>query len=504
MAKKFLVFLFLLGFLTSFSHVQTETINLVTYQKILNSPKNDWLTYGGNYQSQRYSPLNQINDKNISGLKLKWEFKTGDSENTRGTPLVHDGIMYATNANGVFAINAANGREIWHWRVSDKKVSGLNRGAALLDDKVFFITGDCKLTALDQADGKLLWQNKYTDRKGYYCTLAPLALKDRIVAGVSIGESSKNRGFVAAFDAKTGKEIWRFWTTPSPGEPGSETWGGFNPAEGGAATWVSGSYDPESDTVFWTTGSPLPNGGAVKRPGDNLYSNSVLALDAGTGRLKWYFQTTPQHNYHWDANEVVVLINETGFGGKIWKLLLQANRNGFFYVLDRTNGKFLFGRPFVGLNWANGLDDNGRPVLSDAPHAIKDECPDPDGATNWMAPSFNPQTHMFYTIAFERCGRESNQTYIKAIYQPSWKVKWQHELKGNEYMFAGIVSTAGNLVFTADKDKNFIALDAKTGQPLWRYRLEYSVFASPISYAVNGVQYVAISAGEKVYVFSLT
>jgi alcohol dehydrogenase (cytochrome c) len=493
MKTRFLALLFVAGFVLALSNVQTETVRTVTYQDILGSPNNDWLTYGGGYNSQRYSPLNQITDRNVSGLKLKWEFKAGDSENTRGTPLVHNGIMYATNANGVFAINAVNGKEIWYWMVSDKKISGLNRGVALLDDKVFFITGDCKLTALEQTAGKLLWQNKYISGKGYYCTLAPLALKDRIIVGVSVGESSNARGFIASFDSKTGKEIWRFWATPSPNEPGS-------------ATWVSGSYDPESDTVYWTTGSPLLNGEVAKRLGDNLYSNCILALDADTGKLKWYFQNTPGHNYHWDSNEVLVLVNEPGFG-KVWKLILQANRNGFFYVLDRTNGKFLFGRPFVGLNWAKGLDDRGRPIIparQEVPRAVKDECPDPDGATNWMAPSFSPKTRLFYTIAFEHCGREDNLTYIKAIYQPSWKVKWQYELGGSEFMFAGIVSTAGNLVFTADKDKNFIALNAETGQPLWKHRLEYSVFASPVSYSVNGTQYVAISAGEKIYVFSLT
>ncbi len=465
MVKKFLAPLFALIFFIAFLGVDMDSIGQVTYNDILNSPKNDWLTYGGDYLSQRHSPLYQINDKNISGLKLKWEFKAGDSENTRGTPLVHDGVMYATNANGVFAINAANGKELWRWRVSEKKISGLNRGAALLDDKVFFVTGDCKLTALNQATGQLLWQNKYISGKGYYCTLAPLAVKDQVVAGVSIRENSKNRGFVASFDAKTGKELWRFWTTPSLEEPGS-------------ATWVSGSYDPESNTVYWPTGSPLPTESANKWPGNNLYSNCLLALDANTGKLKWYFQFTPYHNHHWDSNEVPVLLNET-FGSKSRKLILQANRNGIFYVLDRTDGKFISDRPFV-------------------------ECSNLFGATNWMAPSYDPQTRMFYTIAFESCGQEDSRTYVKAIDQSSWKIKWEHELKGNEFMSAGIVSTAGNLVFTADKDKNFIALNAKTGQPLWRYHLEYSVFASPISYAINGIQYVAISAGEKIYVFSLT
>jgi len=501
-------FLLVAGFLLIFSNVQKDSVNPASYGDILNSPKENWLTYGGDYLSQRYSPLSQINRENISRLELRWKFKVGASENTRGTPLVHDGIMYATNANGMFAIDAVNGKQLWHREISDKKVNGLNRGVALLDNEVFFVTGDCKLTALDKITGELLWQNKYTNGAGYYCTLAPLALKDRIMVGVSIGERDKARGFVAALNAKNGKELWRFWTTPSPGEPVSETWGGLNPEEGGAATWVSGSYDPESNTVYWTTGSPLPNfEGEKKRPGDNLYSNCLLALDADTGKLKWYFQFTPHDMHHWDSNEVAVLVNEV-WANKERKLVLQANRNGFFYVLDRTDGKFLFGEQFVKkLSWARGLDQNGRPVVMTGTKSQQigkiGDCPSLFGATNWMSPSYNPKTQLFYAVAVEGCEQEASRSYIKAINFYSGQIKWEYQLNGTQFITAGIVSTGGGLVFTADKDKNFIALDADTGRSLWQYLLEHYVFASPISYAVNGAQYVAVSAGETIYVFSL-
>ncbi len=501
-------FLLVICFSVIFSNVQKDSVEPVSYGDIINSPKENWLTYGGDYFSQRHSPLNQINQKNISNLKLKWKFRISDSENTRGTPLVHNGIMYATNANGVFAINALSGKQLWYWKASDKKIKGLNRGVALLDNEVFFVTGDCKLTALNKTTGELLWQNKYAYGKGYYCTLAPLAMRGRVVVGVSIVDNEKTRGFVASFDAKDGKEIWRFLTTPSLGESGSETWGGFNPEKGGAATWASGSYDPESNIIYWTTGSPLPNfEGGKKRLGDNLYSNCLLALDANTGKLKWYFQFTPHDIHHWDSNEVPVLVNEV-WSNKNKNLILQANRNGFFYVLDRTNGKFLFGKPFVKkLTWTNGLDKNGSPVVMAGTGSLKigkaGDCPSLFGATNWMSPSYNTKTKTFYTVAIEGCEQESSQTYIKAIDPFSGHIKWEYLLNGTQFITAGVISTSGGLIFTGDKNKKFIALDADTGQLLWSYLLGYYVFASPISYVIDGIQYIAISAGEMIYTFSL-
>lgn len=489
-------FLLVVGFLLVLTNPQKNIDNPVSYGDILNSPKENWLTYGGDYLSQRYSPLGQINRENVSRLGLKWKLNIGGLENMRQTPLVHDGIMYATNANGVFAIDATNGRQVWYWGVLNKKNNGLNRGVAMLDNQIFFVTGDCRLTALDKATGELRWQNKYIHEKGYYCTSAPLAVKDKVVVGVSIVNNAKSRGFVSAFDSKNGKEIWRFWTTPSPEELGS-------------ATWVSGSYDPESEMVYWTTGSPLPGFEDEKnRPGDNLYSNCLLALDANTGKLKWYFQFTPHDVHHWDSNEVPVLVNDF-WGKQKRKLIFQANRNGFFYVLDRTDGKFIFGNSFVKkLTWAKGLDQNGRPIITTgAEESLRvgkaGDCPSLFGATNWMSPSYNPVTKIFYTVTIDGCEQEVSWTYIKAIDPFSGRIKWEYRLGGTQFVTAGIVSTNGGLVFTSDKNKNFIALDADTGRLAWSYLLDYYVFASPVSYSVDGFQHVAITAGGVIYVFSL-
>src|SRR3989344_2115313 len=492
MSTKSKIFLLVMGFFVLSCNLQKNTVRPVFYEDIIKGFEDNWLTHGGGYFSQRHSSLSQINRESVYRLNLKWKLKIGSSENIRGTPLVHNGVMYATSANGVFALDATNGKKLWNWEVLNKKRGGQNRGVALLENRVFFITSDCKLTSFNKDTGELLWQNKYVHEKGYYCTLAPLAIKDRIVVGVSIDNEATTRGFIAMFDAKNGKEIWRFWTTPSVEELG-------------AATWVSGSYDSESDTIYWTTGSPLPNfEGEKNRPGDNLYSNCLLALDAKTGKLKWYFQFTPHDSHHWDSNEVLILVDEVWDKEKR-KLILQANRNGFFYVLDRTSGRFLFGRSFVKkVTWTDGLNQSGRPIVSvgTSEHlriGRAGDCPSLLGATNWMSPSYNPITKLFYVVTNDGCEQEAGQTRIKALDPFSGKTKLEYQLSGTQFITAGIISTGGGLVFTGDRNKNFFALDADTGQNLWKHLLGYYIFASPISYTVNGFQYVAVSAGEMIY-----
>lgn len=475
----------------------------VSYQEVLSSPGKDWLTYGGDYFSQRYSPLNTINSNNVSGLKLKWQFKIPAVQNMRATPLVYRDTMYVSGDSGVYAINAVTGRKLWEWSVSPtKKHSGVNRGVALMQNKVFHITSDCRLTALNMDTGALLWQHKYIQSgKGYYCSLAPLALKDKVIAGVSFDEK-KNKGFVAAFGISDGKELWRFSTVAEDGHSGSETWTIPDSERNGAATWLNGSYDPGLNIVYWTTGTALPYEFSRERDrnlsSDNLYSNSLLALNPDTGKLLWHFQFTPADPKDWDSNQIPVLA-DTIWNKKPRKLVLQANRNGFFYVLDRKTGEFLLGSPFVKkLSWAT-LNKNGRPIST--VKAGSRICPALFGATNWMPPSYSPKTGLFYVVSFEHCDGEPAINQVEAINPFTGQIIWNYTLEGGEYITAGLTSTAGEIIFTGNKKKEFIALHAVTGKLLWRYPLEYSIFSAPIVYSKGHNEYVSIAAGQVIYTF---
>jgi alcohol dehydrogenase (cytochrome c) len=385
----------------------------VTTERLLaaDAEPQNWLTYSGTYASQRHSTLRGITPGNVGELELKWVFQAQSLESFETTPLVVDGIMYLTEApNTAVAVDAKRGRPFWRY-VHDPSPEArpccgrVNRGLAMLGETLFMATIDAELVALDAVTGRPRWQTTVADPSlGYAMTLAPLVVKDKVIVGVAGGEYGI-RGFIAAYDAATGEEAWRFYTIPAPGEPGSETWedGGDAWMHGGASVWLTGSYDPELNLTYWGVGNPGPDWNPAQRPGDNLYSDSVVALDADTGELAWHFQFTPNDDYDYDAVQIPVLVDLPDAGGTSGKLMLWGNRNGFFYVLDRQTGEFVRGRPFVHVNWASGLDERGRPVKTPQPEGAV-TYPGVQGGTNWYSPSYSPRTELFYVSAWENYG----------------------------------------------------------------------------------------------------
>jgi len=400
----------------------------------------------------------------------------------------------------------------------------VNRGVAILGDKVFMGTLDAHVIALDAKTGVVVWDITAADySKGYSFTLAPLVIRNLVLVGVSGGEYGI-RGFIDAYDAATGARKWRFYTIPAPGEPGSETWEGDSWKIGGSPAWITGTFDPATNTTFWTTGNPAPSNRGAGREGDNLYSDSLLALDPDTGKLKWHFQFTKHDEHDYDATQVPVMIDD---GDKRW--IAQANRNGFFYLLDRTNGKLLAATQYAKQTWSNSKDSIGRPVGSKEGEPTAEGnpvCPGAFGATNWMSPTYDPQTKLFYVTAREQCDIFSTapQTYeaghafygsayypndatqpffgaLRALDPATGKLVW--EWKHNSPSWSGVLSTAGGIVFTGDAEGNFIALDAKNGKALWHFQCGASLVAGPMTYAVDGKQYVAVAAGSTLFAFGL-
>ncbi len=503
----------------------------VTYDDLLKGSSDDWLTYAGDYTAQRHSPLKKVTTKNVGSLVPKWVYHVEGSSRLSSVPLAYDGLVYVANGNEVHALDARTGRKVWHYR--EENVEGgarANRGVGLLGDKVFFVTGDCYLIALHRKTGALQWSHQYAKpEEGYHCTVAPFAYKDRVIAGVSGGDSGC-RGFLSAHSAETGEELWRFWTIPEEGEPGSETWGPKTLPWGGGGTWMSGSYDPDLNTLYWGTGNPWPDFYGGDRPGDNLYSDSLIALDADTGELKWYFQFTPHDVWDWDAQEFPVLL-DLPYKGKDRKLVVQANRNGFYYVLDRVSGEFLHANAFIDrLTWASGVDENGRPILvsgMDPQPGGVEVCPTVRGASNFMSPSYNPNTGLLHIVVLEGCDiytssakepipmvgfagtggekppRHTNQFYIRALNPTTGERVWEYPMTGPTIMWAGTLSTEGGLVFFGDDDHHLVALDAKSGQHLWHFTVGQQLFSSPITYMVDGKQYVTLVAQTDVFTFGL-
>src|SRR5580700_5777313 len=371
----------------------------------------NWTSYNGDYSGRRYSSLAAMNSGNVAGLRAEWVFHARDSKRLEVTPLVVNGMMFVTASNDASALDARTGRVVWHhsWPISegliDDAAGHINRGVAVWSNRVYMETDNAHLLCLDARSGNLIWNVAYADwNKNYGATSAPLVVKDKVLVGTSGGDDGV-RGFVSAFDAETGKLAWRFWTIPAPGEPGSESWPGNSYLHAGGTTWMPGTFDPELNTIYWGTSNPAPDFDGSVRPGDDLYTDCVLALDPDTGKLKWHFQFTPHDLYDYDATETPVLI-DAEYQGQPRKLLAEANRNGFFYVLDRVDGKFLSAVPFVEkLNWAKGIDGNGRPILTGVVPTEKGArvCPGFSGATNWYAPSYNPSTRLFYFLASENC-----------------------------------------------------------------------------------------------------
>jgi len=491
----------------------------------------NWLTYSGNYQGHRFSPLAEITPASVSRLTVKWAYQFRDRAEV--SPIVVDGIMYVSGPNNAAAIDARTGVELWSWKrpiPADYRSIGfghVNRGPAILGDTLYVATLDCYLVALDARNGAERWAVRVADYKpGYSMTLAPLALRDKIVVGLSGGEAGI-RGFVDAYDAKTGKPSWRFYTIPASDEPGSDTW----PAEawktGGGSTWVTGSYDPKLNLVYWGVGNPGPDWNGDSRPGDNLYTCSLVALDADTGKLKWHFQFTPHDTHDWDSTHVPVLF-EANIRGTDRELVAVANRNAFYYVLDRRTGEFIAGRPYAKQTWARGLDDKGRPIVIPGTEPSDEGTlvyPNLNGATVWFSPSYSPKTGLIYVptreigaIYFKRkqefkegtffAGggekeRPADEAYgaIRALQAETGEQKWEFRLHSPPW--AGVLSTAGGLVFSGSNEGEFYALDAAKGTPLWHFQTGSRIAANPISYSVDGRQRIAIASGQVLYVFGL-
>jgi alcohol dehydrogenase (cytochrome c) len=496
----------------------------------------NWLSYNGDYTGRRYSALREITPQNVAQLRAQWVFHARDADDLEVTPVVVDGIMFVTAQNDAFALDARTGRQIWHYSrpisegLIDDASQHHNRGVAVWHSRVYLETDNAHLLCLDARSGHLLWDVAYAPgNKNYGATSAPLVVKDRVLVGTSGGDDGV-RGFLAAFDAETGKESWRFWTIPAPGEKGSESWHGDLYLHGGGTTWMPGSYDPELNSVYWGTSNPAPDFDGGARPGDDLYTDCVLALDPDTGKLKWHFQFTPHDLYDYDATETLVLLDAV-LDGEPRKLLVQANRNGFIYTLDRTNGKFVSATQFVEkLNWAKGIDAQGRPVRSGVQPTPQGTlvCPGYSGATNWFAPAYNPDTHMLYFLALEDCstyftkpdrfaeGRTFYATGVEHSNAPGdrWRnllafdvttgqFAWRYRQVAGGWASAGVVTTASGLVFFGDENESFEAVDARTGSPLWHFQTGQAIHSSPMSYEVSHRQYVAIAAGNDLFSFGL-
>ncbi|HXI21358.1 MAG TPA: PQQ-dependent dehydrogenase, methanol/ethanol family, partial [Gemmatimonadales bacterium] len=492
------------------------------------------LTYSGNLGGQRYSPLAQITPANVATLRPAWIYQAIESGTIQATPVVVDGIMYVTEFKGhVVALDARTGTVLWRYQ---QTIPGhlltlgfgpTNRGVAVLDSTVFVGTPDARLVALDARSGALRWTTTVSDNaRGYAITAAPLAFGDLVLVGIS-GAEAGIRGFLDAYDARTGERRWRFYTIPAPGEPGAETWGGESWKTGGGSTWVTGSYDPELGLVYWGVGNPGPDWNGDSRPGDNLYTCSLVALEASTGRLRWSFQFTPHDTHDWDATEIPVLFDGR-VGGRLRKLVAMANRNGFYYVLDRVSGEFLAGRPYIRQDWAEGLDARGRPIERadiEPTEAGTRLTPNLHGGTNWFSPSYSPRAGLFYVAARQmgstyfkypvsytpgrlfmgggeaEFGGDTAQGAVKALEPLSGRVRWSFPLHSPPW--AGLLSTRGGLVFGGTNEGEFFALDATSGRPLWHFQTGAPINANPMAFEVDGREYVAMAAGSTVEVFGV-
>ena len=510
----------------------------------------NWLTYSGGYFSQRYSELKQITTANAKNLELKWILPNQVFGAWQSTPLVVDGIMYVTQRpNDVLALDAKTGRVFWLYRHTpspDARVccGSNNRGVAIHGDTLFLATLDSRLVAIDAKNGRALWNVEVGDPKlGYSMTMAPLVVKDKVLVGVGGGEFGI-RGYAAAYDVRTGNQVWRTYTIPGPGEPGHETWSGEAWKTGGGSIWVTPSYDPALNLTYWGIGNPGPDWNPDQRPGDNLYTDSVIALDADTGAMKWHFQFTPNDAYDYDAVQIAVLA-DIDWRGTPTRAMFWANRNGYFYVLDRATGKFLAGTPFVKVNWASGLDANGRPIQTPQP-AGQPTWPGNQGGTNWYSPSFSPRTGLFYVSAWEGYAsiyRREHQEYVagrsfggggQRVLTPvpgaptvgigrrgpinNWTDAvghgaviaidprtGQHKWKFDQFDVtdSGILTTATDVLFTGGREGYFHALHARTGELLWKVSLGGQIVNGPITYAVDGKQYVTVISGNSLLTFGL-
>lgn len=534
----------LLSFLTSLTGMKPgarpfpmESHGGISFEQIVHPKRGDWPTYHGDIGGNRHSPLAQINLANVNTLAVKWIYPI-DHFTLETTPVVVDGVMYVTGPNQVFALDGRSGRTIWHYQrsrsgtVTGDPAKGTNRGVAVLGDRVFLVSDDAHVLALHRVTGRLLWDTPMADegpQGNYGSTAAPLVVNDLVIAGVAGGDMGI-RGYLSAYRATTGERVWRFYTVPKPGEPNSETWKGKDLGEtgGGGATWMSGTYDPETRSLFWGVGNPYPAMNGDERQGDNLYSASVVALDPDTGILKWYYQFTPHDTHDWDGEQTPLVLNRV-YRGANRKLLVQANRNGFLYVFDRTNGELLLAEKFVDkLNWASGIGKDGRPILlprAEPAHEGTKACPSVLGASNWMSVAYSDSTKLFYLQALEACGiyvkppvwkaknidLEPGQKFLRAIDLETGKRVWEVPQTGPADSWGGVLSTAGGLVFYGEDSGAFTAVDAKTGKDLWHLQTNpskslgdgHSWRSSPMTFLAGGRQYIAVAAGPNILCFGL-
>lgn len=541
--QRFAILLFILSTTTpvlaqeeEFQTVITPAFSPITWERLVNAadePEN-WLMYSGTLDSQRYSKLDQINLSNVSELELKWAYQIPVIDRAETVPVVVDGIMFITEApSNVVAVDARTGRQYWrynHEMPEDLRIccGRNNRGIAILGETLYMSTLDAHLVAIDARTGNLLWNTEVAPHdSGYSKTAAPMIVKDKVVTGIAGGEFGI-RGFIDAYNAETGELEWRTYTVPGEGEPGNDTWAGDSWKTGGAASWITGAYDPDLNLIYWGTGNPGPDWNGDARLGDNLYSDSALALNGDTGELEWYFQFTPHDVHDWDAIQVPILA-DINYQGRERKVMMWANRNAFFYTIDRVTGQFLEGRPFASQTWAEGLDANGAPIRVPGLFPTYEGvmvAPPITGGTNWYSPGYSQQTGLFYVTAFdgeqeffkrdeeyeegERFtgggGRynqpmDSFQSWIRAIDPATAEIQWEFPIQPRSS--AGITTTAGGLVFTGSADGYFFALDAATGEELWHMSLGQRVHAAPITYAVDGEQFVTVASGNVVFTFGL-
>ena len=511
----------------------------VAIQEIADGLKPDgsrWLTFGGNYANHRYSPLTQVNPDNVKKLMPLWTFQTATLGNFETTTLVRDNILYVTGPQNVaWALDARTGKQIWRYRrelpPGLTACCGLvNHGFGVLGDKLFMTTLDAHLLALDMKTGAIAWDVTMEEyKKGYASTLAPLVVHDKVIVGVAGGEYGI-RGFIDAYDAQTGKRAWRLYTIPGPGEPGNNTWSGDSWSRGGSGVWATGAYDPEQNLVFIGTGNPGPDYHSESREGDNLYSCSMLAIDADTGKLKWHYQFTPHDVHDWDATEVPILGDIT-VAGQPRKVLMFANRNGFYYTLDRVTGKVIVAKPFVQTTWAKEVGTDGRPVLLPG-HTPSEKgevtCPDITGGTNFWPPTYDPNSRLFFVNAREVCATyyswqpeftqgdrftggaaqrvrdRENPAYgaLRAIDPATGERKWEFKLLSPST--SGMLTTASNLLFSGDSDGNLLVLDSRNGKLLWRYQMGATLHGtSPVTYMVDGKQHILVPAGTTLTAWAL-
>ncbi|MEO2198687.1 MAG: PQQ-dependent dehydrogenase, methanol/ethanol family [bacterium] len=514
----------------------TPSFSPVTWERLLNAadePEN-WLMYSGTLDSQHFTRLDQVHNRNVSDLELKWAYQIPQLDRAETVPVVVDGVMFITEApSNVVAVDAATGRQYWRYNhplPDDLRIccGRNNRGVAILGETLFMSTLDAHLVAIDARTGNLVWDKELADyRAGYSKTAAPLIVKDEVVTGMAGGEYGV-RGFIDSYNAESGELEWRADMIPGPDHPDNQTWAGDSWRTGGAATWITGAYDPDLDLVYWGTGNPGPDWNGDVRMGDNLYSDSAMALNHDTGGLEWYFQFTPHDVHDWDAIQVPILA-DLEMDGETRKVMMWANRNAFFYTLDRETGEFLVGKPFAKQTWAEGLDSNGRPIRIPGTFPTAEGVtvsPPVGGGTNWFSPAYSPRTELFYVQAYDGEDTfykrdedyvegdqftggggqrplpiDNYQSAIRAIDPRTADLRWEYEIQPRST--AGIMATAGDLVFSGSIDGYFFALDAVSGEELWHMNVGRMVHSSPMSYAVDGKQYITIAAGNVVYTFGL-